>query len=93
MHVRVYHPETCEPFDVTPSRANDLVLEKGWSQTPWKHVEPEAAPEPAVTEVGRGRGRRRRAEEAAPVDDEADVAVEADEAEDPADADHDPWRS
>jgi hypothetical protein len=94
MHVLVYHPETCEPFEVTPSKANELVLEKGWTKTPWKRTEPEAAPEPAVTEVGRGRGRRRRAEEAAPVDDEADADVEAEEAEDDAaDADLDPWRS
>lgn len=35
---RVYHPETCEPFDVIPSKAALLVLEKGWSRSPWTRV-------------------------------------------------------
>lgn len=90
MHVRVYHPETCEPFDVVASKAEVLVLEKGWTKTPWKRVEPEAAPEPVVTEIGRGRGRRRRVvEDAAPAEDESDVeTAEVDDA-----ADDDLWRS
>lgn len=81
MHVRVYHPETCEPFDVTPSKASELVLEKGWSQTPWQQAEP--APEPVIEEPVRGRGRRRRVEEeAAPVQDEIEAeATDADEAD------------
>jgi hypothetical protein len=55
-HERVYHPETCEPFDVPASKAADLRLNHGWSSTPWRR---EADPEPAVREVARGRGRRR----------------------------------
>jgi hypothetical protein len=37
--VRVYHPETNEPFDVTPSRADVLRLEKGWLSQPFTKVE------------------------------------------------------
>lgn len=35
---RVYHPETCEPFDVSASKAASLVLDKGWSRSPWTRV-------------------------------------------------------
>lgn len=31
---RVYAPETNEPFDVTPSKAGELILLKGWTKTP-----------------------------------------------------------
>ena len=67
---RVYHPETGEPFDVTPSKASDLVLNKGWTRTPWTRVEAPKA-DPVVEEVparGRARGRRRRAVEEAPIE-------------------------
>lgn len=53
---RVYHPETCEPFDVPSSKAGELRLNHGWTSTPWRR-EPE--PEPAVRETTKGRGRRR----------------------------------
>lgn len=88
MHERVYHPETCEPFDVVASKASNLVLEHGWSRTPWTREA--IAPEPAE-EPTRGRGRRRRAaEDAAPViEDEAD---DVEHVEEPAHLD-DPWRS
>lgn len=74
---RVYHPETNEPFDVTASRAEALVLDKGWLQTP---IDPKAVP--AVTETVAPRGKK--ADEVAPaVDwrgpdegDEAPVAAE-----------------
>lgn len=32
---RVYSPDFSEPFDVSPSKATDLVLNKGWTRTPW----------------------------------------------------------
>lgn len=41
---RVYHPVTNEPFDLPAARAEALVLEKGWLQTP---IDPTA--EPAVS--------------------------------------------
>lgn len=77
---RVYHPETCEPFDVPPSKAADLVLNKGWSHTPWTRA-PEAPvveavpgrrarPEPTPY-APRGRGRRRPAEVIAPAVEDA----------------------
>jgi hypothetical protein len=53
MHVRVYHPETGEAFDVTRAKADHLVLEKGWLQTP---LDPVA--EPAVVETPKARGRK-----------------------------------
>jgi hypothetical protein len=86
---RVYHPETCEPFDVTPSKASVLVLEKGWSRTPWTRTA--VAPEPVVEETARGRGRRRRTVEAEPVIEFSDEAVEVTHASD-AEAD-DLWRN
>lgn len=46
--VRVYHPETNEPFDVTPSKATHLRLEKGWLSQPFTTVE---APEPDPVDV------------------------------------------
>lgn len=86
--VRVYSPDN-EPFDVTPSRAAYLRLELGWTSAPFTRTD--AAPieaQPTVVELdesvtGRGRGRRRRAVEAAPVEDvvSEDAAVT------------DPWRN
>lgn len=75
-HERVYHPETCEPFDVPSSKAADLRLNKGWSSTPWRR-EPE--PEPAVREVGRGRGRQRQEPVAPPVIEEPAVEAEVED--------------
>lgn len=64
MRKRVYHPETNEPFDVPSAKADMLVLEKGWLQTP---IDPTAVaavqdvPKPAAG--GRGsRSRRNRPE-------------------------------
>jgi hypothetical protein len=59
---RVYHPETCEPFDVPPLKAADLVLNKGWTNTPWTRVEPVVHIPATDQEPVRGRGRRRPAE-------------------------------
>lgn len=85
-HERVYDPEKCEPFDVTPSKAQKLVLDHGWTRTPWTR-QSVAAAEPVVVDAEAdeseeqaaeprgGRGRRRRAAEAAPVaveDDSSD---------------------
>lgn len=53
---RVYHPETCEPFDVPASKAGELRLNQGWTSTPWRR---EADPEPAVRQTPKGRGRPR----------------------------------
>jgi hypothetical protein len=47
--VRVYHPETDEPFDVPKSKADELRLNKGWRSHP---LDPTAVP--AVTETERG---------------------------------------
>lgn len=57
---RVYHPSTNEPFDVTVSRAEKLVLQHGWLQTP---IDPKA--EPAVTESPK-KGKKA---DVAPADD------------------------
>lgn len=56
---RVYHPTTNEPFDVTHARAEKLVLQHGWLQTP---IDPKA--EPAVTESPK-KGKKADAEPAA----------------------------
>lgn len=32
--VRIYHPETGEPFDCPVAKATDLRLNKGWTSTP-----------------------------------------------------------
>lgn len=89
-HERVYHPETCEPFDVPSAKAADLRLNHGWSSTPWSRQETPAE-EPAFEPV-RGRGRRRRAVEEvpAPADDEVTEDVSSDD--DELDTDE-PWRS
>lgn len=71
---RVYSPDTCEPFDVSPSKARQLVLEKGWTRSPWTKTVTEVEDEPAP----RGRGRRRRvAEEVVQVEPEVEVSEEA----------------
>jgi hypothetical protein len=88
---RVYSPDTCEPFDVTPSKATVLVLEKGWTRTPWTRVPvAEPAPAPVVDQVedevepeaevepARGRGRRRRTAVVAPEADEDEGAPSED---------------
>ncbi|UTC28402.1 hypothetical protein GURKE_04000 [Brevundimonas phage vB_BpoS-Gurke] len=80
---RVYSPDLCEPFDVTPSKAQKLVLEQGWSRTPWTRVEVTPTvetvdptdEEPTEIEAlepepARGRGRRRRASEDTVSDDD-----------------------
>lgn len=49
---RVYAPDTNEPFDVTPSKAADLVLEKGWTKSPvLRVVESVALPVESEAEV------------------------------------------
>lgn len=63
---RVYSPDTSEPFDVTPSRASFLVLEKGWTRTPW--TSEAITPAVAAEDAPRGRGRRRRVTEEAPIE-------------------------
>lgn len=63
---RVYAPETNEPFDVTASKAADLVLLKGWTQTP---VERTVVAEPSQPE----------AEEIADVSAEADALDDAED--------------
>ncbi|AFU87247.1 hypothetical protein CcrKarma_gp080 [Caulobacter virus Karma] len=68
--VRIYHPETNEPFDVIPSTAERLRLGQGldglvWLSQPFSRA---AAEEPAP-EAPKGRGRKRVA---APVSDEAE---------------------
>ncbi|AXQ68281.1 hypothetical protein HOT99_gp077 [Caulobacter phage CcrBL10] len=57
--VRIYHPETNEPFDVIPSTAERLRLGDGhdglvWLSQPFERVAVEAAPE-----APKGRGRKR----------------------------------
>jgi len=67
---RIYSPDTSEPFDVPAAKADRLVLEKGWTRTPWTRVpveEAAAEPEPVV-KPARGRGRKRRATEEAPIE-------------------------
>ncbi|AFU86563.1 hypothetical protein D869_gp081 [Caulobacter phage CcrRogue] len=67
--VRIYHPETNEPFDVIPSTAERLRLGDGpdglvWLSQPFERVAVEAAPE-----APKGRGRKRVS---APVSEEAE---------------------
>jgi hypothetical protein len=66
--MRVYHPETNEPFDVPVAKGAQLVLNNGWSQTPL-----DAEAEPAVKTVPRASPRRRQAPK--PEFEEADLGV------------------
>lgn len=97
---RVYHPETCEPFDVPASKAGLLVLEKGWSRTPWTRV-PVPAPVEIILEEddeadvedeaprGRGRGRQRRPANTAP----AEPLIDSDQGHETTEVDAgEPWR-
>ncbi len=43
MYIRVYAPDG-EPFDVTRERADRLILQEGWTQTP-------TSPAPIVEEI------------------------------------------
>ena len=54
---RIYSPDN-EPFDLPEAKANTLVLEKGWTQSP---VDPKA--EPAVKSTRRGSRWRKPVEE------------------------------
>ncbi|USN14264.1 hypothetical protein PAPPERLAPAPP_00310 [Brevundimonas phage vB_BpoS-Papperlapapp] len=90
---RVYHPETCEPFDVPSAKAGSLVLQHGWSRTPWTRVEVappveivvdavealivQAEPEDAQ-EAPRGRGRGRQRRTVEADLDAPDVVDDAD---------------
>lgn len=97
---RVYHPETCEPFDVPAAKAGKLVLEHGWSRTPWTRVEVPSA----VEGEGEGEVEAEAAETllVAPDEDEAPRprgrgrqrrTVEAEpETTDVADVDDGDWR-
>lgn len=82
---RVYHPETCEPFDVPTAKAGTLVLEHGWSRTPWTREAVEGPAEVVIEDAealiaeeeaprARGRGRQRRTVEAEPDASDDDVA-------------------
>ncbi|UTC28548.1 hypothetical protein MARCHEWKA_00350 [Brevundimonas phage vB_BpoS-Marchewka] len=90
---RVYHPETCEPFDVPTAKASNLVLEHGWSRTPWTRVEVVAPVEIVVDDVEalivlaepedaeeapRGRGRGRQRRTVEADLDSTDVVDDAD---------------
>lgn len=86
---RVYSPEDSEPFDVSPSRARDLVLNKGWTKTPWTREPVEA---PVAEEAPRGRGRRRRVAEEAPIEHIGGPAPFVLEDEAPEDAEAESWR-
>lgn len=87
---RVYSPDTSEPFDVPATKARDLVLNQGWTRTPWTRVEAEPAPAVVVEETSRGRGRRRRVIEEAPIAADEDV-VDVPEVVD--EDDNESWRS
>lgn len=72
MRKTVYHPKTGEPFEILESKANQLILEHGWTQTP---IDPHA--EPAVKEVAkRKRGKRVLLEESETEPFENDLAEE-----------------
>lgn len=79
---RVYHPETNEPFDLPVGRANKLVLQDGWNQTPVDaKAEPavKTSPRPRVVadrdaEPASTRGRRWRK----PADDAPDDGTQED---------------
>ena len=66
---RIYAP-TGEPFDVPEVRANDLILQKGWTQQPpvmaspvaMKSTEDGAESESEESESGRPKRRRPRSE-------------------------------
>lgn len=47
--VRVYHPETNEPFDLPEAKATKLRLEKGWLSQPFERV---PTPEPVELRIG-----------------------------------------
>lgn len=68
---RVYAPDG-EPFDVAENRANELILQKGWTQQP-----------PIVEEVKEEKPTRRRraskVKEEAPVEEAEEVVEAADE--------------
>ena len=49
--LRVYHPETDEPFDIPVATAQDLVLNKGWRQQP---LNPQAEPHVQTVESEHG---------------------------------------
>ena len=99
---RVYHPETCEPFDVPTAKAGTLV-QHGWSRKPWTRVAVPASVAIEVDDVdalivedavsadegrrGRGRGRQRRSTEVAALEDGDDDAQDAS-----IDAAPEPWR-
>lgn len=44
--VRVYHPETNEPFDLPEAKATALRLEQGWLSQPFERVVEEDKPKP-----------------------------------------------
>lgn len=71
MSYRVYSPDN-EPFDIaSEDRANDLVLNQGWTKTPQVAGEPPAVQATVVDEddkpAARGRGRGRAKPAAEPV--------------------------
>jgi len=47
---RVYAPSG-EPFDVPEIRANDLILQKGWTQQPQQPQQPPVAVVPVVEDL------------------------------------------
>lgn len=49
--VKIYHPVTDEPFEVTKSKADDLRLNHGWRSQP---VDPNAEPRVTTVEAERG---------------------------------------
>jgi hypothetical protein len=58
--IRVYHPETGEPFDLPVGKANELRLEKGWLAQP---LDPDAEPAVKTVETVKVEAEEREAEE------------------------------
>lgn len=69
---RIYSPDG-EPFEVTPDRAAELILNQGWTRQPVETVAP-AEPERAVTTVSRRTTRTRpKAAAEPPVEDTEEI--------------------
>ena len=71
---KLVHSPDGEPRYVPTARANELILQHGWTQQPPVAAEPEPAPEPAPKKSS--RSRKKKEEETPAVDEATDVPLE-----------------